>query len=436
MPSTTYLAVVSSRRPIGPRACSFWVEMPISAPKPNSSPSTKRVDAFDDHRRGVDLGGEAPSRVEGPGHDGLAVAGAEPVHVVDGLVERVDDPHGQLQVEELGRVGLVVGHTRAGDEGAGRLVTEDLDLVDGHGQHGEEVGGDRAVHQQRLDRVAHSRALHLGVADDVDGHLEVGRLVDVHVAVAVPVDDIGHGGVLEDRADQRRPAPRDEAVDRTAQAHELDRRLVARVGHELDRVDGQALLGHRFPQHTGDHQVRAQGTRRPPQERGVSRLEAEARRVARHVGPVLVDDGDDAERHADATDAQSVRSGPPVEHLADRVGQIGDLPQSVGHLRHLALGQRQPVEGGGGRTRLGGQLHVDRVGLEQVVGPGPEELGGQDQRIVLLRRGRRAQMDRGRLRPPAELGHRDGCGLVRLAHVTKATGDPPGWRAGAPRARR
>ena len=31
---------------IGPRACSFWVEMPISAPKPNSPPSVNRVEAL------------------------------------------------------------------------------------------------------------------------------------------------------------------------------------------------------------------------------------------------------------------------------------------------------------------------------------------------------------------------------------------------------
>jgi hypothetical protein len=37
---------VSSARPIGPRAWSFCVEMPISAPKPNSPPSVKRVDAL------------------------------------------------------------------------------------------------------------------------------------------------------------------------------------------------------------------------------------------------------------------------------------------------------------------------------------------------------------------------------------------------------
>ena len=34
------------RRPIGPRACSFWVEMPISAPNPNSPPSVNRVEAL------------------------------------------------------------------------------------------------------------------------------------------------------------------------------------------------------------------------------------------------------------------------------------------------------------------------------------------------------------------------------------------------------
>jgi hypothetical protein len=35
-PRTTYLVVVSSRTPIVPRAWSFWVEVPISAPMPNS----------------------------------------------------------------------------------------------------------------------------------------------------------------------------------------------------------------------------------------------------------------------------------------------------------------------------------------------------------------------------------------------------------------
>ena len=38
--------LVSAVSPIGPRACSFCVEMPISAPSPNSLPSVKRVEAL------------------------------------------------------------------------------------------------------------------------------------------------------------------------------------------------------------------------------------------------------------------------------------------------------------------------------------------------------------------------------------------------------
>src|SRR6185436_16884867 len=45
-PRTTYLGVVRPSRPTGPRACSRSVEMPISAPRPYSKPSAKRVEAF------------------------------------------------------------------------------------------------------------------------------------------------------------------------------------------------------------------------------------------------------------------------------------------------------------------------------------------------------------------------------------------------------
>ena len=37
---------MSASRPIGPRTCSFWVEIPISAPKPNCSPSVNLVEAL------------------------------------------------------------------------------------------------------------------------------------------------------------------------------------------------------------------------------------------------------------------------------------------------------------------------------------------------------------------------------------------------------
>ena len=41
-----YFTEVSSFSPIGPRAWSFCVDMPISAPNPNSLPSVNLVEAF------------------------------------------------------------------------------------------------------------------------------------------------------------------------------------------------------------------------------------------------------------------------------------------------------------------------------------------------------------------------------------------------------
>src|SRR4030067_444661 len=45
-PSTMNFTEVRPSRPTGPRACSLSVEMPISAPRPYSKPSAKRVEAF------------------------------------------------------------------------------------------------------------------------------------------------------------------------------------------------------------------------------------------------------------------------------------------------------------------------------------------------------------------------------------------------------
>src|SRR5690554_6821407 len=45
-PNTTYFCDVNPSSPTGPRACILSVEIPISAPRPYSKPSAKRVEAF------------------------------------------------------------------------------------------------------------------------------------------------------------------------------------------------------------------------------------------------------------------------------------------------------------------------------------------------------------------------------------------------------
>src|SRR5437016_9741571 len=49
VPRTRYLYVVSCSAPTGPRGGSRWVEMPISAPMPNSPPSANWVERSEEH---------------------------------------------------------------------------------------------------------------------------------------------------------------------------------------------------------------------------------------------------------------------------------------------------------------------------------------------------------------------------------------------------
>ena len=77
-------------------------------------------------------------------------------------------------------------------------------------------------------------------------------LVDVDVAVAVAVDHHGHGGVVADALDQRRPAARYQAVDDFGELHERDRRFVADVVDEDHGVVGQPGLRRAVAQHGGD----------------------------------------------------------------------------------------------------------------------------------------------------------------------------------------
>ena len=93
--------------------------------------------------------------------------------------------------------------------------------------------------------------------------------------------------------------------------------------------------------------VRPQRGGRAPQQRRVARLQADPGGVAGDVGPVLVDDRHDAERHPHPLDLQSVGALPAVEHLADRVGKRGHLAQAVGHARDPGVGEPRRSSGPG-----------------------------------------------------------------------------------------
>ena len=241
----------------------------------------------------------------------------------------------------------------------------------------QERVGHGLVHEHRLGGVADRGPLRLAVDHDVGRHGEVGRRVHVDVAVAVAVDHVRHRGVVEDRPDQRRPAPRDQAVDGVALAHELDGRLAGRV---LDQDQRRPRAGPPWRAPRAARPAMAMfdsdGARRPPEEGDVARLEAQPERVAGHVGPVLVDDGDHAERDAHLGDAQAVRARPPLRHLAHRVGEPATWRSPPAMPSTRASDRRSRSTTVGDAPAACSRSTSRGVGGQQLVGPLHQQVGG------------------------------------------------------------
>ena len=186
----------------------------------------------------------------------------------DRPVEVGHDRDRELEREELGRVVLLARRAHRGDDRPGRLVADELDAGErGRERRGRNAGAIGRVDEERLRRVAHARPLGLRVDDDPLRHLEVGRRVDVDVAVPVAVDDVGDRRSLQHERDQRRPAAGDQAVDDPAQPDELlDASPVRGVLDEQDRVRREPGLLDPRPQRRRDREVRVDRPRRSPQQ--------------------------------------------------------------------------------------------------------------------------------------------------------------------------
>src|SRR5438105_2367607 len=115
--------------------------------------------------------------------------------MVDRPVDVVDDGDTHLQIEELTGEIVVAGraHDLFTNDRPGSVVAHQLHAVEGGQRRRQELVGDRLVHDKGLCRVAHAGSLGLGVDDNAQGHVEVGRRVHVYVAVALTVNYIGDG---------------------------------------------------------------------------------------------------------------------------------------------------------------------------------------------------------------------------------------------------
>ena len=222
--------------------------MPISAPKPNSSPSVKRVDAFTTtapaSTSSVNRRAAARSRVR------IASVWPVPNRLTCSIAASSDGTTATLilSAEELAAE-VVVGrlaHRRHASRARRRRRPARRPA-----RRSASATAGRNASATASCTTSDSAALHtlgrwvLALTTMSSASSRSADGVDVDVAVAVAVDDDGHGRVVADALDQRRTAARDEAVDDVGELHELDRGLVADVVDEQHRVVGEPGLGER-----------------------------------------------------------------------------------------------------------------------------------------------------------------------------------------------
>ena len=168
-----------------------------------------------------------------------------------------------------------------------------------------------------------------------------------------------------DALDQTLAAARDDDVHVVLHGDQLAHcRTVGDLDH-LHRRLGQPGSGQALAHACGDRLVGTDRLGAAAQDRGIPRLQAQARGVRGDVGAGFIDDGHHAERHTHAAD---LNAGGPVSQVGDlphRIAQLGDLAQAFRH-RGYALGrEREPVD----HRRLGALgtrcLQVLPVGLQQ-----------------------------------------------------------------------
>ena len=324
--------------------------MPISAPRPSSSPSTNRVEALTTTAAASTSVTKRVAAARSRGHDRLGVARAEPGDVVDRGVRGRRPPRPtsfspRNSVAKSSSVACPIARI----ESRVRRVADQLDPLQGGRHPRQEVAGDRPVDEQGLGRVADAGPLGLGVDHDGLGHVEVGRARRRRRGSCRAVEHVGDGGVLHAPSRPASGPPRGMRQSMNAvELHERDGRLTGGVLDEPDCVrSGSPAFSSPSRSASAITWLDASADDEPRSRTALPDLRQSPAASLVTFGPVLVDDPDHAEGDPDPLDPEPVGAHPSVDHLADRVGQAGHLPQPGSHRGDPGRVQAEPVERGG-----------------------------------------------------------------------------------------
>ena len=323
--------------------------------------------------------------------DGVGVAGAVLVDVIHRFVQRVDDfDCGGVSPKLAAEIVGCSGYDVAADasalnrlERASVAVYLDIGLGPGAGDQGQVEPGNVGVHEERVEGVTDGVAARLGVMGDAHGLFDVSGGVHVGVADAGAAGEDGHLGVLGDVAYELNAAAGNDEVDHVLHLEELSDEATVGVLDELDGVGGCAGRFDGIANHGDEHLVRVDSLFAAAKEGPAAGFEAERCDINSDVGAALVDGRDDAEGHALAADLHAVGQRAHVDHLADRIGEDGDVTGVAGDRFEFLAVQLEPVDECVGESVLLRGGHIEGVGFDDVVSASEQAVGDSVEGAVL-----------------------------------------------------
>ena len=116
-------------------------------------------------------------------------------------------------------------------------------------QNGKEPLSHSLVDHQRLAGIAYADPLCLCIENDLCRHLQVSRLINIHMTVAGAGLDHGDGAVLHHACDQSGTSPGNEKIHILLQLHKLYRRTSVGIGDQLQYIRPDSKLFDCFPQY-------------------------------------------------------------------------------------------------------------------------------------------------------------------------------------------
>ena len=217
-----------------------------------------------------------------------------------------------------------------------------------------------------------------------------------------------HAGLGLHKAHQTLAAARHDDIDIGRGAQHFGHHGAVARGDQLDRGLGQTGLAqallHAGVQRLGGMEAFAATA----QDHGIAGLKAQGPGIGGDIGARFIDHAHHAQWGGNALNMQAIRARPLVQNPAHRIALFGHLTQAIDNAAQARLVQHQPVEHGGRQALVAAEIHVEHIGIEDLVPPRPDRGRCRLQGRRLAFRGGIGQLRRRRAGAGADFGHQVG----------------------------